>query len=116
MFRSVSAVAGQIDPSLEEASTTLGASRLRTFVRVTLPLLLPGIGAGAFLVLMQSLDNVSITLFLADPVTSVLPLRMFQMLQEFLDPRVAAISGVLIGGALLALLAARRVSPLFRNQ
>lgn len=64
---------------------------------------------------MQSLDNVSVTLFLADPATSILPLRMFAMLQEFLDVRVAAISGVLIGVTLIAMLIGRRLGGLFRT-
>ena len=45
---------------------------------------------------------------------AILPLRMFAMLQEFLDVRVAAISGILIGVTLLALLLGRRVGGLFR--
>jgi putative spermidine/putrescine transport system permease protein len=71
--------------------------------------MVPGILAGAFLVFMQSLDNVSVSLFLADARTSVLPLRMFQMIEESLDVRVAAISGVLIGIVFVGLFFARRV-------
>ncbi|MGD9738214.1 MAG: ABC transporter permease [Bauldia sp.] len=114
MYRATNAIASQLDPSLEEASSLSGATWARTFRKVTLPLLLPGILAGVFLVFMQSLDNVSVTLFLADPSTSILPLRMFAMLQEWLDVRVAAISGVLIGVTLLALILGRRVGGLFR--
>jgi putative spermidine/putrescine transport system permease protein len=74
-----------------------------------LPLLLPGILAGAFLVFIQSLDNVSVSLFLADARTTVLPLRMFALIEESLDVRVAAMSGVLIALTLVVLLVARRV-------
>jgi putative spermidine/putrescine transport system permease protein len=70
--------------------------------------MLPGILAGMFLVFMQSLDNVSVTLFLADARTTVLPLRMFQMIEESLDVRVAAISGLLIGAVLLCLIVSWR--------
>lgn len=112
MYRTSLAVAQQIDPSLEEASTTLGAGRLRTFLKVTLPGLLPGVFAGAFLVFMQSMDNVSVTLFLADPATTVLPLRMFAMIEESLDARVAAISGVLIGATVACLVAVQRFAPM----
>jgi putative spermidine/putrescine transport system permease protein len=104
MYRSCAAITQRLDPSLEEASALLGVGPLRTFLRVTLPLMLPGILAGMFLVFMQSLDNVSVTLFLADARTTVLPLRMFQMIEESLDVRVAAISGVLIGAVLLCLI------------
>ena len=66
MYRAAAVVAQGLDPSLEEASTMLGASWFTTLRRVTLPLMMPGILAGAFLVFIQSLDNVSVSLFLAD--------------------------------------------------
>lgn len=109
MYRACAAITQRLDPSLEEASALLGVGQFRTFLRVTLPLMLPGIFAGMFLVFMQSLDNVSVTLFLADPRTTVLPLRMFQMIEESLDVRVAAISGLLIGTVFLCLLVSWRV-------
>lgn len=109
MYRAASVVAQGINPSLAEASTTMGASWFMTLRRVTLPLLLPGVLAGAFLVFIQSLDNVSVSLFLADAKTTVLPLRMFALIEESLDVRVAAISGILIAVTLLGLLVARRV-------
>ncbi|BCQ34992.1 spermidine/putrescine ABC transporter [Erwinia rhapontici] len=109
MYRAVSVVAQGMNPSLAEASATMGASWFMTLRRVTLPLLMPGIMAGAFLVFIQSLDNVSVSLFLADARTTVLPLRMFALIEESLDVRVAAISGILIAITLLGLLVARRV-------
>ncbi|MRS18617.1 ABC transporter permease subunit [Enterobacteriaceae bacterium RIT692] len=109
MYRAASVVAQGINPSLAEASTTMGASWFMTLRRVTLPLLMPGIMAGAFLVFIQSLDNVTVSLFLADASTTVLPLRMFAMIEESLDVRVAAISGILIAITLLGMLVARRV-------
>ncbi|WP_025661506.1 ABC transporter permease [Rhizobium sp. IBUN] len=109
MYRAASVVAQGLNPSLSEASTVMGASWFTTLRRVTLPLLMPGILAGAFLVFIQSLDNVSISLFLADAETTVLPLRMFALIEESLDVRVAAISGILIGLTLIVMLVARRV-------
>jgi putative spermidine/putrescine transport system permease protein len=109
MYRAASVVAQGLNPSLAEASTVMGASWFTTLRRVTLPLLMPGILAGAFLVFIQSLDNVSISLFLADAETTVLPLRMFALIEESLDVRVAAISGILIGLTLIVMLVARRV-------
>jgi putative spermidine/putrescine transport system permease protein len=116
MYRTSLAVAQQIDPSQEEASTTLGAGRLRTFLRVTMPALVPGVLAGGFLVFMQSMDNVSVTLFLADPQTTVLPLRMFAMIEESLDPRVAAISGLLVTVTIVLLLVIQRLAPFVRRR
>lgn len=116
MYRTSLAVAQQIDPSQEEASTTLGAGRLRTFLRVTMPALIPGVLAGGFLVFMQSMDNVSVTLFLADPQTTVLPLRMFAMIEESLDPRVAAISGLLVAATVVLLIVLQRLAPFVRRR
>ena len=116
MYRAASVVAQGMNPSLAEASTTMGASWFMTLRRVTLPLMMPGILAGAFLVFIQSLDNVTVSLFLADASTTVLPLRMFALIEESLDVRVAAISGILIALTLLGLLVARRVlSPKPQN-
>lgn len=109
MYRAASVVAQGLNPSLAEASTVMGASWFTTLRRITLPLLMPGILAGAFLVFIQSLDNVSISLFLADAETTVLPLRMFALIEESLDVRVAAMSGILIGLTLIVMLVARRV-------
>lgn len=109
MYRATAVLAQGMDPSLEEASTTMGASPLTTMRRVTLPMLVPGILAGAFLVFIQSLDNVSVSLFLADASTTVLPLRMFAMIEESLDVRVAAMSGVLIALTLVVVLVGRKL-------
>lgn len=116
MFRTTAGIAAQLDPSLEEASMLMGASRLATFRRVIVPLLMPGVFAGMFLVFVQSVDNVSMTLFLAPPGTTVLPLRMYAMLEQQLDPRIAAISGVLIGLSLLVLVGVQRLAPLLGDK
>jgi putative spermidine/putrescine transport system permease protein len=115
MFRTTAGIAARLDPSLEEAAMLLGSSRLGTFRRIVLPLLVPGVLAGAFLIFVQSIDNVSMTLFLAPPGTSVLPLRMYAMLEQELDPRIAAISGVLIAVSFVALVAVQRLAPLLRT-
>jgi putative spermidine/putrescine transport system permease protein len=114
MFRTTAGIANRLDPSLEEAAMLLGSSRLGTFRRIVLPLLVPGVLAGAFLIFVQSLDNVSMTLFLAPPGTSVLPLRMYAMLEQDLDPTIAAISGVLILLSFIVLVVVQRLAPLLR--
>lgn len=86
----------QLDGVLLDSSASLGAGKLYTFRRVTLPLISRGIGAGAFLSFVASFDNVPVSLFLADARSQVLPIRMWQMLQADLDVRVASLSAVLI--------------------
>jgi putative spermidine/putrescine transport system permease protein len=114
LYRATVAITAGLDRSLEEAAATLGSHPARTFFRVLLPLLAPGIMAGAFLVFMASFDNVTITIFLADPGTSVLPIRLWEMIETSLDARVAAIAGLLITITFALVLLAQRVAPLFR--
>jgi putative spermidine/putrescine transport system permease protein len=87
---------GQIEPSLLEASRSLGASSFDTFCRVILPLALPAIFAGCFIAFMFSFDNVSVSLFLSDARTEVLPIRLWNLIENLLDVRAAAVAGVLI--------------------
>lgn len=96
VLRTSSASISQLDSSLLECSASLGASWFYTFRRVILPIIAPGIAAGAFLAFMASIDNVPISLFLSGPRTDMLPIRMWGMMESTLDVRVAAVSGVLI--------------------
>lgn len=96
VVRTVVASLAQLDPVLLESSASLGASRVYTFRRVTLPLIRPGILAGGFLCFMASFDNVPVSLFLRDARTDMLPIRMWQDLEGRLDVTIAAASGVLI--------------------
>jgi putative spermidine/putrescine transport system permease protein len=103
VLRTTIANLSQLNPVLLDSSESLGASRFFTFRRVTLPLIMPGVGAGAFLGFMASLDNIAVSLFLTDARTEMLPIRMWGMLETRLDARVAAISG-LVSIATLVLL------------
>ncbi len=86
----------QLEPALLECSASLGASRLYTLRRITLPLIKPGILAGGFIAFMSSFDNIPMSLFLRDAATDMLPIRMWQDLENRLDVTIAALSGVLI--------------------
>src|SRR5262249_36504198 len=115
VLRTTSASLSQLDPALLESSASLGAGWLYTFRRVTLPVIAPGIVAGAFLAFVASLDNVPVSLFLAGPRSDMLPIRMWGMMESMLDVRVAAVSGVLIGTVLALMLVMERVVGLTRR-
>ena len=66
-----------IDPDLELAARNIGASRLRSFLTVTLPLAAPGIMASAIFVFLESLDEFTGTFFVGVPDVTTLPLLMF---------------------------------------
>lgn len=95
-IRSISACAYGVDPSLEEASRVLGAGPWRTFRRVLLPLLSPGIVAGFLFAFVTSFDNVTVSLFLVGSNTITLPIRILTYLEWQFDPSIAAVSTVLI--------------------
>jgi len=104
ILRTTTASLSQLDPALLDSSQSLGASWFYTLRRVTLPLIAPGIFAGAFLAFMASIDNVPVSLFLSTARTDMLPIRMWGMMESTLDPRIAAVSGVLIAAAFLLML------------
>lgn len=94
-----------MDLTLETAASDLYASRWQTFRRVTLPLLMPGILAGAMLAFVTSLDDVVITEFIKSPGQDTLPTYMLGQLRRAMKPDVNAISTLLLA-LTLALLSA----------
>ncbi|MDL5055829.1 ABC transporter permease [Oscillatoria laete-virens NRMC-F 0139] len=102
----------QLGQSLREASTVLGASSTYTFFHVTLPLIKQGVITGGFMAFLSSFDNITVSLFLSDARTEVLPIRMWSMIENDLDVRAAAISGLLIVSTALLMLVMERVSGL----
>jgi len=115
VLRTVGASLSQLDPALLDASRSLGAGPVRTFRRITLPLIAPGIAAGGFLAFMASVDNVPVSLFLSSARTDMLPIRMWGMMESTLDVRVAAVSGMLIFVAFLLMLVMERLTGLTRR-
>lgn len=115
VMRTTVAALAQMDPVLLESSASLGASRLYTFRRVTLPLIRPGILAGGFICFMSSFDNVPVSLFLRDARTDMLPIRMWQDLEGRLDVTIAAASGVLIVATVALLVLMERTAGLSRR-
>ncbi len=110
-----SASYAQLDPALLDSSLCLGASPMRTFRRVVLPALWPGIASGAFIAFMNSFDNVALSLFLSDARSEVLPIRLWHIIEDSLDVRAAAASGVLILVTLVSMLIMERVAGLSRQ-
>lgn len=115
VLRTTIASIAQLEFSLLESSASLGASRFYTFRRITLPLIRPGIIAGAFIAFMSSFDNVPVSLFLRDARTDMLPIRMWQDLEGKLDVSIAAVSGVMIVVTLSLMMLMERVAGLSRR-
>jgi spermidine/putrescine transport system permease protein len=93
------------DRRLEEAAMDLGAHEWTTFRRVTLPLILPGVLAGALLAFTLSLDDYIITLFTNGPGTTTLPLHVHSMIKNAVTPKINALSTLWILSVLVVLIA-----------
>ncbi len=85
-----------MNPHLEEAARDLGANEWRTFWRITFPLILPGVIAGALLAFTLSLDDYVITFFTAGPGTTTLPLFVYGLLKRVVSPEINAISTIIL--------------------
>jgi spermidine/putrescine transport system permease protein len=97
------------DRSLEEAALDLGATPLSAFLRVKLPLILPGVIAGALLVFTVSIDDYVITSFVAGADSTTLPLKIASMVKTGLTPEVNAVSTLLLILTMILVLTAQRL-------
>ena len=92
----VSATLQGFNHNLVRASMSLGAGPLRTFFRITLPVIAPGLISGALFAFATSFDEVVITLFVAGPQQATLPRQMFTGIKENISPTIAALATILI--------------------
>jgi spermidine/putrescine transport system permease protein len=96
-----------LDPILEEAAQDLGATPWQTFREVTLPLIMPGVIAGALLAFSLSLDDFVVTFFTAGPGSTTLPLYIFSSVKLGITPEIHALSTLMVGATILLLVLGR---------
>ena len=96
VFTVMRAALALVDPQLEEAARGLGASPLRAFWLVTVPLVAPALAISAFFAFIVSVNEFVMALFLATPRTQTLPTLIWPQVRYNLTPIVAAASGVTI--------------------
>lgn len=94
-----------VDPNLERAAMICGCDRWGVFRRVVIPLALPGIVSAALFSFLTSFDEHMISLFLAGIRAETLPVRIWNSLLREVEPTIAAVSTLLIGVTVVALLA-----------
>lgn len=114
MARLVVAALTGLDPRIERAAENLGAGRLTVFRRITLPLIAPGIAGGWTLAFITSFDELTVSLFLASPTETPLPVRLFTYIDQMTDPLVASVSAALIAVTALVLVVLDRFYPIDR--
>jgi len=100
-----------MDESIFEAARDLGATPWQTFRLVTLPLILPGVVAGALMSFTLSIDDFVITFFTSGVGTKTLPLEIYTMIKVAVTPEVNAVSTLLMLLTLGMILVAGRVAP-----
>src|SRR5881394_3313134 len=93
------------DRTLLRAATSLGASPITTFRRVTLPLILPGVASGAVFAFAASFDEVIVALLMAGPGQRTLPRQMFAGINDNISLTIAAAATLLIAISLLLMIA-----------
>ena len=92
----VSATLANFDPRLEQAARSMGANLSQTLRWVIMPRVMPGIASGAIFAFIHSWDELVIVLFIAGRNVFTLPRRMWDGINEHLDPTMAAVATVLI--------------------
>jgi putative spermidine/putrescine transport system permease protein len=102
----VSATLYGFDERLEYAAMSLGASPWGAFRQVTLPLIRPGVLAGALFAFITSFDELIVALFISGTTAVTLPRRMWEGIRFEIDPTIAAVSTILVAFSVVLLLTA----------
>ena len=100
-----------MDESIFEAARDLGATPWRTFRRITLPLIMPGVLAGFLMSFTLSIDDFVITFFVAGVGVTTLPLQIYSMIKVAVTPEVNAVSTLLMALTLTLIALASRLAP-----
>jgi spermidine/putrescine transport system permease protein len=100
-----------MDESIFEAARDLGATPWQTFRLVTLPLIMPGVIAGALMAFTLSIDDFVITFFTAGAGVPTLPLTIYTMIKIAVTPEVNAVSTLLMLLTLTMIVLAGRIAP-----
>ena len=91
------------DRSLTRAAANMGAGPVRTFFKVQMPLILPGVISGGLFAFITSFDEVVVILFLGSAGEQTLPWRMFTGLREQISPTILAVATLLVSVSVILL-------------
>ena len=95
-----------MDPAIEEAAHDLGASSWQAFRHVTLPMILPGVAAGAMLAFTLSLDDFVVSFFTTGPGATTLPILIYSSVKRGITPDINALSTLIVLASVLGTLGA----------
>jgi len=111
----ISAALAGFDPALLRAARGLGASQAQALRHVLLPAIAPGLISGAILAFMHSWDEIVIVLFVASRSIVTVPRRIWDGINEQLDPAIAAVATVMVVVSILLLAVNRYAAPASRR-
>lgn len=103
VYSMVKARLAGMDKSLEEAALDLGASQVRVFFDVTLPLIAPAIWSGVMLAFAMSFDDVVISIFVTGPRVNTLPVKIYTKLKTGVTPEINALATLMLAATVLLL-------------
>ncbi|MBO4981006.1 MAG: ABC transporter permease [Lachnospiraceae bacterium] len=106
IYSMVKARLAGMDPALEEAALDLGASPVRVFFDVTLPLILPAILSGCVLAFAMSFDDVVISIFVTGPTVNTLPVKIYTKMKTGVTPEINALATVMLAATIFILFVA----------
>ncbi|MFA9381530.1 MAG: ABC transporter permease [Acetanaerobacterium sp.] len=102
------------DRSVEEAAMDLGATRIKVFFHITIPIIFPGILSGALLAFTLSVDDIIISFFTTGPKSTTFPLKIMEMVRSGVRPDVYALSTLIILATFLLVVVSQSI--IFRRQ
>lgn len=94
--------------TLDEAAMDLGANPFQTFLRITLPLIAPGVIAGALMAFTLSFDEYLITSFVQPPGSNTLPIHVYSMIKIRVTPEINALSTLIMAFTMILILIVQR--------
>jgi putrescine transport system permease protein len=104
------------DRSLEEAAMDLGCPPWRTFLTVTLPLIVPALAAGWVLAFALSLDDLVIASFTTGPGATTLPIRIYSEIRLGVKPEINAVCTILVAVVTIGIVAASLLAKFHRSR
>lgn len=110
IFMMVKSRLADMDTALEDAALDLGASPVRVFFDVTLPLILPAVLSGTLLAFAMSLDDVVISFFVTGPTTNTLPVKIFSQMKMGVTPEINALCTLMLIITLLVIILSRIIA------
>ena len=104
-----------MDPSLEEAARDLGATSMRAFFDITLPLIMPAVASGSLLAFAMSMDDVVISIFINGPRLSTLPIKVYTQIKAGVTPEINALCTIMLAFTVVILLVYSLIKKLKRK-